>query len=332
MSNESDVMTGGFSREPGGWRDYVRLARPSHWVKHIFILPGIVLAALLHQPELGTLVQPIALGLLSAACIASANYVLNEWLDAASDVFHPTKSTRPAVAKELSPVLVALEYLTLAAVGLGLATLVSPLLGIVSLVFLASGWVYNVPPLRTKDLPYLDVLTESFNNPIRLTLGWVMVEPTTLPPSSLLGGFWMGGAFLMTVKRLAEFRAVSALADRESLGRYRASFRHYSETSLLVSSLVYAMLAGFFVAVYFVKYRIEYLLALPALAGLFGVYLAIGLKEHSAAQTPERLVNEPRLIGVAVLLVAVLVLLTWIDLPILHELTDPHYIELPFGR
>ena len=317
----------GSPREAGTWRDYVSLARPSHWVKHIFVLPGIVLAVLLLDRDLEGLAVPILLGLLSAACIASANYVLNEWLDARSDAFHPTKASRPAVAKQLSRGIVVLEYFALAVVGIALAYAVSTLLAIVAGLFLASGWIYNIPPIRTKDVAYLDVLTESLNNPIRLTLGWVMVDPTTLPPGSLLGAFWMAGAFLMAIKRLAELRTVGA----SGLNLYRVSFRHYSQTSLLISALEYSLLTAFFVAVFFVKYRIEYILALPALAAVFGAYLSVGLDEESAAQAPERLLGEPRLLVTITLLVVALVVLTWVDLPVLEQLTSPHYIELPFG-
>jgi hypothetical protein len=31
------------------------------------------------------------------------------------------------------------------------------------------GCVYNLPPVRSKDAPYLDVLSESVNNPLRET-------------------------------------------------------------------------------------------------------------------------------------------------------------------
>ena len=316
------------SRPPATWVDYVSLARPKHWIKHVFILPGIGLAVLLHSRSLDGLAVPILLGLLSAACVASANYVLNEWSDREFDAFHPIKASRPAVAKDLSGRLVAIEYVLLAGVGLSLAYSASTLLALTAGLFLVSGWIYNIRPLCTKDIAYLDVLTESLNSPIRLTLGWAMVDPGTLPPGSLLLGFWMGGAFLMAIKRLAELRTLGP-AD---LIRYRPVFRHYSQKSLLVSAVEYSLLAGFFVAVFFVKYRIEYILALPALAALFGAYLSVGLDESSSAQTPERLLFEPRLIVTSTLLVVLLVLLTWVDLPFLERLTDPHYIELPFSR
>ena len=48
---------------------------------------------------------------------------------------------------------------------------VSKLFFLTSCLFLASGWIYNVSPVRTKDRAYLDVTSEALNNPIRLTLG-----------------------------------------------------------------------------------------------------------------------------------------------------------------
>ena len=315
-------------RPPGRLRDYVSIARPDHWVKHVFIVPGIVLAELLHRRPLEELAVPVALGFVAAALAASANYALNEWLDAGFDRHHPTKSRRPAVARRLSPAWVYLEYLMLAAAGLAIGLLVSRLFFVVTALFLLSGLVYNVVPVRSKDRVFLDVITEALNNPIRLTLGWAMVDSTTLPPSSLLLAYWMGGAFLMAVKRLAEYRSVTETAGPEKLGLYRRSFRAYTENTLLVSSFIYALLAAFFLAVFLIKYRIEYLLSVPLLAALFGVYLEVGLKPGSSAQAPERLFRESRLVAIVCLLVVALAVLTVVDIPQLERLTDPHFIEL----
>ena len=309
--------------------DYVAMARPDHWTKHIFIAPGVVLAFILHPQDPVVLLVPIALGLLSACAIASANYVLNEWLDLRFDRHHPIKSQRPAVQKEISRPVVIIEYLGLAVVGLALAMLVSPLFAITSAAFLLSGIVYNVPGIRTKDRPYLDVVSEAVNNPIRLTLGWAMVWPETLPPSSLLLAYWMGGAFLMAIKRFAEFRTVAATAGHEKLALYRRSFRHYTENRLLVSAFLYAQLAAFFLAVFLVKYRIEYLISLPLFAALFTAYLRVGLKQDSVAQAPETLFREKTLMMVAALLVVALAVLTWVDIPQLERLTVPHYLPAP---
>lgn len=325
-----DARTTSHGKAPGRLVDYLALTRPGHWIKHLFIVPGIVLAALLHDRSLDGAGPALVWGFLSACLVASANYVLNEWLDRDFDRFHPHKSARPAVQRELSPPLMLLEYVVLLVGALLAASRISALFLLTVTVFAVAAWIYNVPPLRTKDVAYLDVLSESVNNTLRLTMGWAMVDGHTLPPGSLLLAFWTAGAFLMSVKRLAELRAVVAAVGPDSLERYRRSFRTYTEASLTVSAMVYAFLTAFFIAVFFVKYRIEYLLALPVLAWLFGEYLALGLRRDSAVQEPEKLWREPRLLLLTGLLAVVLLLTTWIDLPLLDRLTDPHYIELPF--
>jgi 4-hydroxybenzoate polyprenyltransferase len=317
-------------REPAGLSDYCALARPSHWVKHVFIVPGVVLAGLLMELEIGARWLALVIGFASASLVTSANYVLNEWLDAPSDAFHPIKHRRPAVAKRLDARLVLVEYVALVLIGLGLAWQVSRLFFATSVVLLLAGVVYNVPPARTKDVAYLDVLTEAINNPLRLVLGWAMVDGSTLPPSSVLVADWMGGAFLMAVKRLGEYRAVVARVGEQALAAYRRSFASYTSISLLISAFIYALMSGFFLAVFLIKYRIEYLLALPALAGLFGWYLAVGLRVDSRVQAPETLLRERGLMAMTALLVGLLVLLTWVDIPWLGRLYEPFYISLPW--
>ena len=309
--------------------DYVRIARPDHWTKHSFILPGIVVAALLRSVSPMDRLRPILIGLLSAAAIASANYVLNEWLDAKYDAHHPTKADRPAVSRRMSRSIVFFEYFALLGLGLLGAASVSRLFFGASVAFVVSGLAYNIPPIRTKDRVYLDVLSEAVNSPIRLTLGWAMIDSFTLPPGSLLLAFWMGGAYLMGIKRFAEQRTTHHENTDRALKLYRASFEHYTTESLLLSSFLYAQLAAFFLAVFLIKYRIEYLLVFPFLAALFTVYLWLGLRRGSPTQAPERLFKSRALLTIVGLVAAALIVFTVVDVPVLEQLTRPHLIGLP---
>ena len=132
--------------------------------------------------------------------------------------------------------------------------------------------LYNVKPIRTKDIPYLDVLSESINNAIRFAIGWFCVTVKFYPPLSFVMGYWMAGAFLMASKRFAEYRMI---ADPDRAKLYRKSFGGYTELRLLLSAVLYGFLAVFFCGVFLIKYKIELILIIPFICGLFCYYLSI---------------------------------------------------------
>src|SRR6185503_10946662 len=85
--------------------------------------------------------------------------------------------------------------------------------------------VYNVPPIRAKDQPYVDVLSEAINNPLRMLAGWFIVTSATVAPASLLLSYWMIGCYFMALKRYAE---LVDMGDRSVAGAYRKSFAYYT--------------------------------------------------------------------------------------------------------
>lgn len=295
-------------------KKYIKIARPDHWVKNAFILPGIVIAFLLtdYSISVSQFVMRFICGFIATCFIASANYVINEWLDAEFDKFHPTKKYRPVVSENMKFSLVMLEYAICIVLGVGFSLLVNIPFLVVELILLFMGVVYNVKPLRTKDIVYLDVISESVNNMLRLLLGWFIVSDSLIPPSSILIGYWFAGAFLMATKRFAEYRMIG---DPEKAGLYRKSFKYYTEVKLLVSSFFYAMCATFFIGVFMIKYRMQYIIGMPFIFGLFCFYLAIAFKPDSAAQKPEKLYKEKSLLIYLLILVVVLIALTFIDIP-----------------
>lgn len=308
--------------------DYLALARLSHSTKHVFIIPGLVFAYLLRGVQSNSLGRDIILGLLTAVCVASANYVINEYLDRDFDRFHPTKSGRRAVQHEVNRAVVLFEWLLFLTIGLVAARVASQTMFSVGCIFALQGIVYNVPPIRTKDTPYLDVISESVNNPIRLLFGWAMVDPTTLPPSSIILSYWFGGAFLMAAKRYSEYREIVASRGRDVLVLYRASFAGYSDITLNASCFIYGLLSTFFLAIFLTKYRVEYLILVPAVIFLFGYYLVMATKKNSTAQNPERLFRERTLVVLIIVFAALFALTTWVDIPALSVFSGQRYIEL----
>lgn len=313
-------------------RDYISIARPDHWVKHIFVVPGILCAVLLVPFETSSLLFSITVGFVSACLIASANYVINEWLDAEFDQHHYLKKQRPAAAGRLNKHLVYAEYALLTVVGLALAYVVSELFLVVTLLFWISGQMYNVRPFRTKERVFFDVLTEAVNNPIRLALGWAMVTPDSIPPLSMFVTYWFGGAFLMATKRLGEYRNVRQKQGVEKLAMYRASFSKYTEHSLLLSCFAYAILSIFFLAVFVERYRQEYILLFPLFAALFTYYLNLGLRDEAITQTPEKLYKDKGLVAIVGLLLVGGLLTSLIDFPVLSDFMHNPFVYEPMWK
>lgn len=323
MNAEVGLQTG--VRRAGPLRDYVAIARPDHWFKNVFMLPGAALAWVLmpHAPA-DELLLALLVGVLSTCLIASANYTINEWLDAEFDRHHPIKRHRPSAAGRVRQPWVALQWAGLAAAGLGLAATLSTVFFGAALLLLVMGLAYNVPPVRTKDVAYLDVLSESINNPLRFVLGWAALIGDVLPPSSVLLAYWLGGAYLMAVKRYAEYRYIGV----EAAQRYRRSFRFYSEETLLTSAVFYALAATFFLGVFLIKYRVEFLLSMPFLALLFAWYLALGQRLPSPAQAPEKLYQETAFVTYVGFVAGLITALFFVDLPWLEVLMRPQLIIL----
>jgi 4-hydroxybenzoate polyprenyltransferase len=178
------------------------------------------------------------------------------------------------------------------------------------------GCAYNIAPLRTKDIPYLDVISEAINNPLRFCAGWYIVTFTIIPPVSLLIAYWMLGAYFMTLKRFSEYRQIGP----EQAGWYRKSFRHYTDKSLLNSTIFYAAAAMLFFGAFIMRYRLELVLSFPVIALLMAVYFNLAFEHDSAVQNPEKLFREPQLMLLFAICVILLVTLLFVRVPILSQM------------
>jgi decaprenyl-phosphate phosphoribosyltransferase len=305
---------------------YIKICRFDHWVKNIFLVPGLFFGFYfrLNFSENYSIsmfnIFEIILCFLATGFAASANYTINEYLDKEFDKNHPIKKNRMGAIGKLDLKIVIIQYISLVALGSFIAYQVN-LLCLFSVIFLmVMGIIYNVSPLRSKDIPYIDVVSESINNPIRFVIGWSAFYSNELPPSSILICYWMGGAYLMALKRFAEIRMIDNKQDAEL---YRKSFRFYSEINLLESSIFYAVISGFFLAIFLVKYRIEYIFTFPFLALLYAYYFRISFQQDSTAAAPEKLHKEKNLIYIVLLLCGAFILTSSINVPSLDILLIP---------
>ena len=295
----------------------MQIARVDHWFKNAFMMLGTLLA-LFYEPHLFAWpsVRPFLIALAATCLVASSNYVLNEILDGPTDRLHPSRRHRPVPMGRVRLSIAYLEWAVLGAGGIAISLTINKYFAGAAFALWIMGVAYNVPPLRTKEWPYLDVLSESANNAIRLFLGWFALVTSAVPPLSLTFSYWMLGAFFMATKRFAEYRHIG---NPLVAAGYRRSFRHYTPERLLVSILFYATACALFGGIFIVRYHLELILFVPVAAGVFAYYLNIGLKPDSPVQNPEKLYRQRGFFAYLVLSTVVFVLLMFTHMPTLYS-------------
>jgi len=223
--------------------------------------------------------------------ISTANYIINEIVDAPYDIHHPTKQNRPLIRGEINKkIFICLGAVLILSSMLSAYFLFSYAFFLSLLMLLIAGFIYNVRPIRTKDIPFLDSISESANNPIRFLVGWfAFASADKFPPVSLLLSWWSFGNFLMVAKRLSEYRYL-----KDKAGQYRSSLRRYSKRSLLFgmgASTVVFFLTYFAFAFSFQLQSLLYLS--PLVFFYFYLFLRKTLQEKEVMEEPERLFMQP---------------------------------------
>ncbi len=210
---------------------YLQLLRVNHWFKNLIVLIGVYVA----MPDVTVWLSSVPAFFL-ASIISSVNYVINQISDREFDAHHPEKKTRPIPMGLITVSQAIIVAGILLSLSLALARLFySPNFFWTLVVLFIAGIIYNVKPFRTKDIPYLDVISESFNNPVRFLLGWFVVLDTW-PPLQLLLFTWAFGALFMTAKRYDEL-----VFYGKKLGPYRSTFNTYTPSKLQALMIFYSL-------------------------------------------------------------------------------------------
>jgi 4-hydroxybenzoate polyprenyltransferase len=286
------------------------------------MLPGVALSLAfqiddIHQKVNADLLLIMFTSLLSLCLISSANYVINEYLDRNSDLKHPMKKHRIATHHDFSLKSIVVLYLLITFFA-GITSIQLPsTIKFYLVTLLIMGILYNIKPVRLKDRHYVDVLSESINNPIRLAIGWHCVTPQTAVPASAFISYWGLGIFLMSLKRYTEMELIN---NRELLANYRESFKMWTPNKLLIFSFVGALVSAAFSGILLVKYRLEYILMYPAFIWIFAEYLSISLKLDEASYAPEKLMRKKRLQAISLIIAILFLVLSFVSFPILYQL------------
>lgn len=298
---------------------YFRAMRLGRWPRSLAIFVGSAAFFYLYRDELSgvdlhrVITQCLYAFLLTWA-ISTANYIINEIVDAPYDVHHPTKRNRPLVRGEIKKIPFLLLGVGISGLSLFLAywNFCLPFF-FALLALLMAGFIYNLKPIRTKDIPFLDSISESANNPIRFLIGWfAFAPPETWPSLSLLLCWWAFGNFLMIAKRLSEFRLL-----KDKAGDYRNSLKKYSQRALVFG--MGASAAIFFLAYFYFAYQYElqsFVAFAPFLFFYFFLFFRKTLREDEVMEEPERLFMHLKFALYTLFLIALFFLSSFLDKPL----------------
>jgi decaprenyl-phosphate phosphoribosyltransferase len=213
---------------------YLELVRVNEWYKNITVIIGFIFALILFDQNISYLNLIKIIIITGLACfVSSSNYIINAITDVNQDKKHILKKLRPLPRKIIdinqSKVLIQILIVVPLLISLLFFSIHTTLF---LLALFIAAILYNVKPIRLKDIVYLDVISESINNPIRFLIGWSILT-NDLPPAIILLLVWCAAGFLMTQKRIKEIT---------DYPKSRNVFSDYSFNSLNTAKIIYFLL------------------------------------------------------------------------------------------
>lgn len=199
------------------WLAALRLLRPEQWVKNLFIV-----APLFFTPLALSLASAmvVAGGVLSFCLLASAIYIVNDYLDREADRNHPTKARRPLAAGTVSLSVALAMLIGLLSGGFALALWLSPAFAAVGAAYVTMNLAYS---LWLKHVAIVDVLIIALSFVLRVLAGNVLIE--VQPSAWILIVSGLLALFMALAKRRDDL--VKSLDDQ-----HRRSLIGYSEAFL----------------------------------------------------------------------------------------------------
>lgn len=208
----------------------VALLRPHHWVKNIFVLVPLLLTP---TALTWSAIALASLGVMAFCLVASAVYVMNDYMDREADRLHPEKRFRPLAAGTV-PTTLALSIMLLLLVG-GLA--VAWVLATRFFILLATYFTLNVGySMGLKNIPIVDVLIVMLGFVLRVEAGASLIGVATTEWITIMTGLL---ALLLALgKRRDDVLNRMESNHRSSLVGYNKPFLDNAMTAVLGALLV----------------------------------------------------------------------------------------------
>jgi decaprenyl-phosphate phosphoribosyltransferase len=263
----------------------IRLLRPKHWIKNLFVLAPLIFSGLFTKPAS---IELALFGTLLFCVAASFVYVFNDLADLPNDSRHPVKRlSRPLASGAVSVTSARLLLAILGTVMIGASRVSLPLVAVL-IVYIGLNVFYS---MWLKRVPVVDIFCVAAGFVLRVYAGAVVID---VPLSS-----WM----LITTLSIALYLA--AIKRREELAVQgdgaRAVLGEYTLPLLDRFALMSSVCAMVFYSLFVVTTR-------PVLAGtiplvLFGIFRYWFLVDrHGRGESPTDALWSDRQLAVTVVL------------------------------
>lgn len=201
---------------------YLRLLRPSQWIKNLFVFAGLVFGRKLSGPEAGENILLTLIGFVCLCLVSSAVYVVNDIHDREEDKLHPRKRTRPIAAGQVTVAAATVLTLVLLIFGLGGSWVLDPGFGLVVTAYLVLQTLYT---FGFKHAVILDVISIGLGFVLRAVSGAVLVH-VAISPWLVLCTFTLC-LFMGFSKRRCELNALAG-QNAGGAGKHRKTLAIYT--------------------------------------------------------------------------------------------------------
>jgi len=199
--------------------EWIRLLRPVHWVKNVFVFAALIFGRRLMGP-VDEALAGLARAVGAFACFslaASAIYVVNDIMDRRTDSIHPERRKRPIASGRVSVSRARMIALSCAVVAVLGSVLLSRLLAAIIIGYMLLMVLYSV---RLKHVMILDCVIIATGFCLRAVAGAVVVD-VSISPWLVICTFALC-LFLAFSKRRGEIAQLQANSEafRQTLGQY----------------------------------------------------------------------------------------------------------------
>jgi len=275
-------------------KNYVRLTRPKHWVKNLFLFLPLLFGMQMVTPKM-FLIACIAF--LSFCFAASSMYVFNDIMDLEGDRFHPIKKYRPLASGEINISTAYLISIVLALISLFLGFFSNTRFILILITYMAINILYSV---YLKNIVILDVFMIALGFVLRIVAGSFATD-IQMSKWILLCGFTLS-LFLGFTKRRAEMVELGEgfVSHRQVLSHYNPYFLdtmiNIVNSLTVITYLFYTIDPGTIN-----KFGNKLFLSLPiVLYGIFRYQYLIYHKKESSSPTENFLTDIPLLFTVII--------------------------------